>query len=84
MKTDLLKSIRNHVPDPPALVLYQVPQRCQQNTVARLLLLGHHFGDGDQDFDGEKPKNRLALMLERGSKNQLLPLLSLDRLGQDG
>jgi len=49
--TNLLKPIRNHVANSPALVLYQIAQGCQQHTVAGLLFFGNGFGDGNENLD---------------------------------
>lgn len=49
----LFKSIGNHVPDSPALILYQISQRSQQDSVAGLLLLGDALGDGNENLYSE-------------------------------
>lgn len=41
----LLEPVSYHVANPPALVLYQRPQRCEKHTVTGLLLLRHDFGN---------------------------------------
>jgi hypothetical protein len=50
---DLFKSIGNHVPDSPALILYQISQGSQQDSVAGLLLLGDALGDANENLYSE-------------------------------
>lgn len=50
---DLFKSISNHVPDSPALILYQISQGSQQDSVAGLLFLGDALGDANENLYGE-------------------------------
>lgn len=60
-QTHLLKSICYHVSDPPALVFEQTSQRSQQDTVARLLLLGYCFGDCDENVDCQESDTVLII-----------------------
>ncbi len=62
--TDLLEPIGDHVPNPPALVLYQAAQRGQEHSVARLLLLGNDLGDRNQYLDGEQADAVLVVLNE--------------------
>jgi len=69
-RTHLLKSVCYHIPHPPALVLEQTPQRSQENTMARLLLLGYRFGDRDEDVDSQESDTVLVVcgeVLEEGN-----------------
>ena len=60
-RTHLLKAVCDHVSHSPALVLKQTPQRSQQDTVTRLLLLGHCLRDRNEDVDGEKSDTVLVV-----------------------
>lgn len=51
--TYLFEPVGDHVTNPPALVIYQIPQRSQQHAMARLLLFGHDLGDGDENLHRE-------------------------------
>lgn len=52
--SDLLVSISNHIAYPPALILKEVAQGCQQHAVTGLLLLGNLFRDRNQDVHSQQ------------------------------
>jgi len=60
----LFELVRNHVSNPPALVLEQTPQSSQQYTMTRLLLLRNDLGDSDQDLDSQKTYTILVIIGE--------------------
>lgn len=67
-KTDLLKLLCNHVAYSPALVLEEASQGGKKDTMARLLLLGNGFGNGDKNLDSQKTNTVLVVageMLEQ-------------------
>lgn len=86
-QTDLFVSIGNHVSNPPALILEEVPQRGQQDAVAGLLLLGDLLGDRNENIDREQTHAILVVVgqiLEQGYHflNHDLGVQFLDELGQ--
>lgn len=83
----LFVSIRNHVSDSPALILKQIPQRCQQNAVARLLFFGNFLRNRNKNVNGKQTDAVLVItrqVLEEGNYffDDDLALHFLDKLGQ--
>lgn len=87
VSANLLISISNHIPDPPALVLKQVSQRSEQHAVARLLLLGNFLGNRDENINCQKTDTVLVVIgevLEEGYHfiDNHVGLHLLDELGE--
>lgn len=83
----LFISIGNHVSDPPALVLKQIPQRCQQNAVARLLFFGNFLCNRNKNVNCKQTDAVLIIarqVLEKGNYfiDDDLALHFFDKLGQ--
>lgn len=60
-KTNLLISISNHVSDSPALILKETAQRCQQNAMAGLLLLGDLLGNRNENVNSKQADTVLVV-----------------------
>lgn len=83
----LFISIGDHVSDPPAFILKQIPQRCQQDAVAGLLFFGNFLRNRNKNVNRKKTDAVLIIarqVLEEGNYfiDDDLTLHFLDKLGQ--